>query len=560
MNPVPESTRHAIEATLAQADARQRAGDPEQADRLARDLLRQFPDCAPAWNRRGLYAMAQGNGLLARECFERAIEGAPHDAGLRANLCELLRRAGLPERAIRHGEAAVRIDPRHAGARLNLGGALMDAEQAAQALGHFEAASRLDRASAVAWFGLARAQHATGADPTDALERCIALAPDDAPARTLLAQVLLQRGDIAGAKAQAQRVRRAHPAHAEAIAVLADVLGQDGDIEGAEDLLRSALHTMPATAALRHRLALTCLARGEYVEGFRLYESRLDVEAAQRIRQPVLPMPRWEGQALQGRRLLVITEQGYGDHLMFARFIPRLARGGARIVQATNPALRDLMARVEGTERVVTREDDARASGCDCWAFVGSLPHRLGVDATRIGTDGPYLAADAAKRAAWRESLATLPQGRRIGLVWAGRPDNGYERRRAVPFAALTGLHAVPDVHFVGLTTENRPAPGSPLAHTLPITFLGAADLGSFDDTAALIAELDLLITVDTAYAHLAGALGCPCWVLLPKVADWRWALDEATSPWYESLHLFRQRNAGDWREPIEQVAATLAA
>lgn len=560
MSPVPESTLHAIEATLTRADALHRAGDLGQADRLVRDLLLQFPACAPAWNRRGLYAMAQGNGLLARECFERAIEGAPHDASLRANLCELLRRAGLPERAITHGEAAVRIEPRHAAAHLNLGCALMDLGQVAQALAHFEAATRLDPASAAAWYGLARARHTLGADPTDALEHCIALAPDDAPVRTLQAQVLLQRGDVAGALAHAQRVLRSHPAHAEAIAVLADALVQDGDVEGAQDLLLGALRTMPATAPLRYRLALACLARGDYVEGFRLYESRLDFEAVNRIQQPVLPMPRWEGEPLNGRRLLVLTEQGYGDHLMFARFIPHLARAGARIVQTVSPALLDLMARVEGTERVMTLKDDARASGCDCWTFVGSLPHRLGVDATGIGTDGPYLAADAAKRQAWRESLATLPAGRRIGLVWSGRPDNEYERRRAVPFAALAALRAVPDVHFVGLTTETRPAPGSALAQMLPITFLGAADLGSFDDTAALIAELDLLIAVDTAYAHLAGAMGCPCWVLLPKAADWRWALDEATSPWYPSLRLFRQRRAGDWSEPIEQIAAALAA
>jgi tetratricopeptide (TPR) repeat protein len=550
----------ALGRALARIDELSRCGRPELAERVCRDLLAQFPDCSAAWNRLALLAAGHGNPIYAQFCLERAIEATPADPGLHANLCELLRRAGLAERALPHGERAVALDPRHPDGQLNLGYALLDLGRAEPARAHFERAAALDDRKPQAWFGLARAERALGRPEAalQSLTRCLALAPDDPQVRLMLGQLRLQSGDLAAAQAEARLALEQGPQRTEAVTLLADALMEDGQTAAAESLLRDALRTRPALPALRYRLALCRLDHGEYREGFALYESRTELDVANRIETPLLPMPRWNGEDLRGRSLLVLTEQGYGDHLMFGRFVARIAAQGVRVVLTVSPPMLDLMAGLEGCAQAFTLKDDARRSGCDYWTFVGSLPHRLAVDASSVAPSAPYLRADAAKRARWRERLARHPAPRRIGLVWSGRPTNDYERRRAIAPAALAPLGRLPEVRWLGLQTPPPAADAGAIPPDLAIEPLAAADLGSFDDTAALVAELDLLISVDTAFAHLAGALGRPVWLLLPKVADWRWSLAAETTPWYPTMRIFRQRQAGDWAEVVQRVVDAL--
>lgn len=550
--------QRALERALAQIDELAHAGRPDAAERIARDLLAQFPDCSAAWNRLALLAIQRGNALYAAHCFERAIAASPTDAGLHANLCELLRRAGLAERALPHGERAVALDARHPDAQLNLGYALLDLGRAEDALAHFEHAAALDDRKVQAWFGLARAQRALGRTDAAAraLARCVALAPDDPEVRLLLGQLRLQAGELNAAQAEARLALRAGALRAEALALLADALMEDGRIADAEALLRDALRAQPVLPAWRYRLALCRLDRGDYREGFALYEARTELEVANRIESALMPMPRWAGEDLRGRSLLVLTEQGYGDHLMFSRFVAPIAALGARVVMSVSPPLLDLMAGLDGSAQACTLKSDARSSGCDYWCFVGSLPHRLGIDAAAVTPAAPYLRANPVKRARWRERLARSPAKRRIGLVCSGRPSNSYERRRAIDAAALAPLAQASDVHWLGL--QMAPPHAGAWPADFAIELLCAAELGSFDDTAALVAELDLLIAVDTAYAHLAGALGRPVWLLLPRVADWRWSLDGASSPWYPTMRIFRQRHAGDWQPVLDDVVAAL--
>lgn len=562
MSEVDAAIHKALGRALAQVDDLGCAGRTERAERICRDLLAQFPDCSAAWNRLALLAIQRGNALYAQHCFERAIAATPADPGLHANLCELLRRAGMAERALPHGERAVALDPRHPDAQLNLGHALLDLGRADRAATHFECATALDDRKLQAWFGLARAQRALGQDSAAAqsLARCVALAPDDPLVRLMLGQLRLRSGDLDAAQAEARRALRADPGQRDAIALLADALMEDRRIAAAEALLRDALHAQPALPALRYRLALCRLDQGDYREGFALYESRTEVEVANRIEQPLLPMPRWNGEDLRGRSLLVLTEQGYGDHLMFSRFVARIAALGARVTLSVSPPLLDLMAGLDGCARAVTLKNDACSSGCDGWTFVGSLPHRLGIDAASVTPAAPYLRADPAKRAVWRERLARTPPGRRVGLVCSGRQSNEYERRRAIALPALAPLAQVSGVHWFGLGTT-LPATGSGTGgwpQGLAIERLGAADLGTFDDTAALVAELDLLISVDTAYAHLAGALGRPVWLLLPRAADWRWSLAAESTPWYPTMRIFRQQQSGNWSQVLERVVEAL--
>lgn len=586
-----------VARVLATADAHQQAGRLAEAEQACRAVLAEFPTCVEAWSRLGILMAHAGNGLQARACLEQAMALAPQDPTHAANLAELLRRAGLPAQALPAARQAVQMGLRHVGAHLNLGYVLLDLGDAAQALPHFEQAATLDAAMPQAWFGLGRALSALRrpAQAAQALRECLARAPHDAEAHLALAQVLRLMGDLPGGWAHALEASRRLPSHPGVVCIQADLLTEDAQPREAERLIEQALSRMPATAGLRYRLALCQLDRGDYTGGFATYESRLllgDQDVSNRIRIPMLPMPRWQGEDLRGRRLLVMTEQGYGDHIQCCRFIVPLAERGVDITMAVAPPLADLMRTLPGVGRVLTRIEDARDSGCDAWTFVCSLPHRLGVDATRVrvtslhepaaprpggaaASSGPvnavdamhapgYLQADPARRARWRERLGPRlpgPDGRpqrRIGLVWSGRAENDYERRRSPPLAALAPLGQVPGIRWLALQTGARAAEAIGPEAPWPIEVMGEAELGSFADTAALIAELDLLISIDTAYTHLAGAIGAPVWLMLPRAADWRWSLQAETSPWYPSVRIFRQQAAGDWAGVAQRLAQAL--
>jgi tetratricopeptide (TPR) repeat protein len=555
-------TKEAVIArALELADAHAANGRIAEMEQVCRQLLAEFPDCADAWNRLGIIMAERGNGLQALACMERAMGIAPLEPSYHANLGEIMRRAGLHQQALTHCMRALELGPNHLAAHLNLGYALLDSGRAADALGHFELVTVQERGNAKAWYGLGSTLAASGQPDAaaEALARVVALAPSDAEAWMALARVHLALDDFAGAMNDAQRAVALRPDLVNAITTLADVLLQDGQITDAEYVLRDALQSAAGSAPMRYRLALCCLERGDYREGFSLFEARFDPGMANCVERAILPMPMWTGEDLSGGRLLVLTEQGYGDHLQFCRFIGRLAANGIEVVLGASPPMRDLMLTLQGCSRVQTLLDEARSSGCDYWTFVGSLPHRLGVEADAVESAGPYLFANPGKRAAWRERLAQFSPNRRIGLVWAGRPTHHDDRRRSIPFAKLAALAAAKDVTWISVQTGPQAADAVEQANVLHVERF-AEEFASFDDTAALIAELDLLISVDTAPAHLAGALGCPVWTLLPKVADWRWSLGDEATPWYPGMRLFRQQSRGDWDGVIQKVVAELNA
>ena len=560
---------------LATADSHQQAGRLVEAEQACRSVLAEFPGCVDAWSRLGILMADSGRELQARACFEQAMALAPQDPTHPANLAELLRRAGLAVQALPAARQAVQVGPTHAGAHLNLGYVLLDLADATQALSHFTRASELEPAAPQAWFGRGRALAALrqSAQAIEALRHCLALAPHDPEVHLALAQALRLSGDRAGGWAHAAEAARRLPPHPGVVCIQADLLTEDAQPREAERLIEQALARMPATPGLRYRQSLCQLDRGDYPGGFATYESRLQLGAqdvSNRIRIPLLPMPRWQGEDLRGRRLLVMTEQGYGDHIQCCRFVVPLAERGVDITMAAAPPLADLMRSLPGVQRVLTRVEDARDSGCDAWTFVCSLPHRLGVDATRLqvnraaGASG-YLQAEPARRARWREWLGPRKSGadgrpeRRVGIVWSGRPDNDYERRRSPALAQLTALGQVPGVRWLALQTGARAAEALGPHAPWPIEVLSDAELGTFADTAALMAELDLLISIDTAYTHLAGAIGAPVWLMLPRANDWRWSLEAERSPWYPSVRIFRQSAIDDWQGVAQRIAQALS-
>ena len=328
-----------------------------------------------------------------------------------------------------------------------------------------------------------------------------------------------QKGDLAQAERGYRGLIRSKPLEAQHNLGL--VLGQAGRFRDAEAAFRAALAASD-NARSRYALADLVLADGRYAEGWPLWEARRDLPDL-RIPRPDAAYPEWRGEDLAGKRLLVMGEQGLGDSIMFSRYFAPLKARGAEIVFVCPPELHRLMARLGVEVAGAGEQADARAIAADYWVLTGSLPVRL---ETTLETIPPPAA------------FAGLPQGSGggVGVVARGAPLHRNDHNRSLPPRLAQRLLK----HGRDLTPEAT----------------GAKD---FEDTARIVADLDLVIAVDTSVAHLAGSMGKPVWVLLPaRDTDWRWLRGRDDSPWYPSARLFRQRVSGDWEPVLRRVEAAL--
>lgn len=262
---------------------------------------------------------------------------------------------------------------------------------------------------------------------------------------------------------------------------------------------------------------------------------------------------------LPGGRLLLVADQGFGDMMQFARFIPAVVKRVGEVVVGWGPEVVALLGSFPGVAAAYNRFNDIPPYEAYC--LMSSLPGLLGVELDTIPAPIPYFHADAEKVRQWWARLdgLTRPGRLRVGLAWSGRGTHPNNGRRSLSLAQLAPVTAVQGVDFV---TLQKPIPDSdrPVMATLPQLLDVSAGLGDFSDTAALIAAVDLVVAVDTSVVHLAGALGRPTWVLIPKPADWRWLHDRTDSPWYPTLRLFRQQVSHAWEPVIAETAAALSA
>jgi len=306
----------------------------------------------------------------------------------------------------------------------------------------------------------------------------------------------------------------------------------------------------------RFNLAYLCLRQCRFEEGWAHFEAR-DWYAPL---QAHLECPRWNGEPLAGKSLLIGYEAGHGDMIQFCRYVPVLKRqGAARIDMICHPALTTLFADLEGLDNVRSFAEPIARSGWDLWTPLMSIPFHSKTRIDTIPAELPYLRVDDSAVARWREQVPA--RGLRVGLVWKGNPNFENDDQRSLgSLDQLAPLGSVPGVRFVSLQKGAgedealNPPPGLSLVHV-------GDRIEDFSDTAAVIQNLDLVICVDTAAAHLAGALGKPCWLLLPRfMTDWRWTTDRADSPWYPGVvRIFRQRSVGDWAAVIQDVRTALA-
>lgn len=384
------------------------------------------------------------------------------------------------------------------------------------------------------------------------LRRALLVDPADATALNNLGGILLHhRGDAAGAAAAFRQVTGIAPAYAGGHANLALASYRLGDLAAALAAAERALAIEPGHVEAHLHRAHALLGLGRYAEGFAAYEWR--------HRRPgalALPAPEWTGGDPAGLVIAVHAEQGIGDTIQFARFVPELARRGARPILACDRRLVPLLARLPGAPEVVDAAGPLPA--CDGHVPVMSLAHRLGIALESVPAAVPYLTPDPALVAAWGRWLPA--DGRlKVGLCWQGNPGNGWDTTRSAPLAALMPLAQVPNVALVSLQKgpggeQAAAIAGDALIHLPDLDERG----GAFADTMAVMAHCDVVVTVDTATAHLAGALGRPTFVLLGAAADWRWLTGRDDSPWYPTARLFRQPEPGAWAPVVARVGAAL--
>jgi Flp pilus assembly protein TadD len=310
-----------------------------------------------------------------------------------------------------------------------------------------------------------------------------------------------------------------------------------------------ALALAPEDAAYRWERALTLLANGDLRDGFAEYEIRWEAKG---VAPPQFPMPLWKGEPLGGRHILVTAEQGFGDTIQYARYLPILAERGARVVFAVPAELLRLFHGFPGTVAVIDR-----ASAMPLTNFhvpLMSLPHRLGTTLRSIPAEIPYLSVPGTLSAKLARPPGTTLA---IGIAWAGRPTHEFDQRRSMSPEEFLALSDLPGVALFSLQKGER-APELAATGADALTRDLGAQLEDFAVTAAVLKELDLVVSVDTAVVHLAGAMGRTAFVLLPFVADWRWLRGRVDSPWYPTLRLFRQEKPGDWAGVMRHVRAAV--
>jgi tetratricopeptide (TPR) repeat protein len=559
-----------------------------------------LPDNCQDWHRLGLTCLQRKDALAASQAFLRALAHEPEHADSHHQLGRALLALGQADAAERAHAQALRHDPTHLDAATEL------AERWAER-GHFAAAElgyrmalALAPGRAILHVGLALALHKLGRheQAVSAYERALALdgsllqarnnlgavlyslgrhqqaqavlhelldlEPDSASAWTNLGNSYQAQGQAERAESAFRRAMALDPKDATATYNLAGLMTQLGRPADAELLLRQALAIRPSPL-VEFSLAILLLTQGRYEEGWQRHESRSSREwpadAVRITRAPELDYPPWRGEPLQGRRVLVVHEQGAGDQIQFVRYLPLLlARGPLHVTLICPTALQPLFEQFQGprlTVRSVSTLDELPPH--DFWVLLMSLPLHLGTRSLQdIPARLPYLRADAQRQQHWR---ARLPQAvQRVGLVWKGSAGHRNDAQRSLPhLSSLAPLWRAQGLAFVSLQKGQGEDEAAAAPADMPLTHLGS-QIQDFADSAAIVSQLDLVICVDTGLAHLAGALGIACWVLLPQArTDWRWLKERQDSPWYPgALRLFRQQPDETWDAVIERVAAQL--
>jgi tetratricopeptide (TPR) repeat protein len=494
------------------------AGRLLEAGRRYRQVLAADPDHADSLHMLGMVEQQAGRFDAAIELISQAIQRNDGAAPFYFNLSRAYEQAGRLEEAASAYRKTIALWPDNPDVHVNLGSVL-------QELGQVEEAAACFR-------------------------QAIAREPGFAEAHTNLGNALREQGQLDEAVKSGRRAVELAPNFAGAHSNLGVTLGRLGQRDEAMACYRRAIALQPDLAAAHNNLAMALLARGEMAAGWAEYEWRWKTQRM-RAGQRAFTQPQWQGDAAVGKTLLIHAEQGFGDTLQFCRYAALAAARGLRVIMEVQKPLARLLKDLPGVELVLGRGEELPPFDLHVPMLSLPLVFRTGLDS--IPATSPYLCADAAMVAAWRRRLdAAGSRPLRIGLAWAGSPQLQADRQRSISPEKLAPLFVQTGLSFVSLQKSGPAAPGG-----FPLLDMTAA-LDDFSDTAALIANLDLVISVDTAVAHLAAALGKPVWMMNRFDPCWRWLAGRRDSPWYPRLRIYQQTAPDDWGVVVSEIARDL--
>jgi tetratricopeptide (TPR) repeat protein len=494
-----------------------------------------------------------------------ALARSRHAMQRHAQNADALHRLGLL--LARHKRLAEALEPLQQASRLEPGcaaylvavaGVLVDLDRHAEALDACEKALASEPNDVQARMCRALALHKLWRfeDCIAEWHRVLSMKPDLPDAHAEFARVLVELDRLAIAEQGPRPGPEPRSDDLKGLCQLTNALLFMGRYEEAIEPLRQVLRRRPDFPSIELNLGLALLMLGRYTEGWPHYEMRFSTRHAGKIAKGMsYSQARWDGEDLAGRSLLLHAEQGFGDTLQFVRFLPSLQARGAKVIVRADRKLHRLLA--NSFPSVALAALDEPAPSFDTWTPLLSLGRLLGVTLETLPGPVPYLAVETARRMHWRQRLGLGKAGLRIGVAWAGNPGNPADARRSLNhLEMLAHLASVPDTELYSLQFGPRAEQAADF-EPFDIVHFGDA-IAPFEEMAALISELDLVISVDSAVVHLAGALGVPCWVLLAANADWRWLRERSDSPWYPSARLFRQRTSADWSDPIIEATEAL--
>jgi len=507
---------------------------------------------------RGLDSYERGALQEAEELFRQVLQAEPQNAEAHYHLGRALRGQGRLREAVAGFQQALLCRPDFAEAYSALGATFQKAVQdPPDAVRAVNKTSEVLKTSEVFDNDLGAVLPAPNAlhHPRAPIPQTVQDRSTTAEKYGDLAYTHYCQGRLEEALAGLRQALRLNPHYAEAHHNMAVVLRVQGKQEEALACSQEALRLKPDYAEAHLFRSQTLLYFGDFERGWPEYEWRWRRPGFATSPLPY-PKPAWDGSALRGRTILLRAEQGLGDTLQFVRYSSLLQQREGKVIVQSQPPLVPVLRTCPGIDRVIAQGE--MPPPFDVHALLLSLPAVLGTTLTTVPADVPYLFADPALVARWREELSAAA-GYKVGIFWQGSPEHEFDHLRSVPLLEFAPLAKLEGVHLFGLQIGAGTEQIRTVADRIPLTDLGSHRIETFMDTAAILMNLDLVITVDTALAHLAGALGVPVWVVLSLSPDWRWVRNRNDSPWYPSMRLFRQTQAGDYTEVFETMAAELA-
>ncbi|MBF0184126.1 MAG: tetratricopeptide repeat protein [Magnetococcales bacterium] len=505
----------------------QQQGSLQLAESYCRRLLSLEADHAEGLFRLA-YLLQEQHHADAETCYRRLIERHPDHSEAWYNLANLLQQAQrLPEARAGY-QQVVRLQPNHAKAWNNLGLLLQ----------------RLDLLDEARF----------------ALQEAVRLAPEQGDYWANLGNLLLKNGHNQEAATCYRHALKREPHHPVILCNYGILLQEQRRLPEAEQCYRQLLERLPDHGEARWHLALLLLQQGRYQEGWQHYEARF-LPGQRQHPPPSWPFPQWQaGESVAGLSLLLLCEQGFGDTIQFCRFVSRLRQEGVRRVTMLCPTpLYPLLQGLPGIDLLLADPEEERVPPHDRWLSLMSLPHRLALATeAALQVELPYLAAAPERLPLWQAELPAA--GIKLGLLWQGSAQHRNDRHRSIPsLTLLAPLWQMREIRWVSLQMGGGEAECAALAAQQPLLALGSR-INDFADTAAIISQLQGVVTVDSAVAHLCAALGKPCWLLLPRHStDWRWLLARSDSPWYPGvMRLFRQQQVGKWDAVILELVGAL--